>query len=130
MVLFTAGWTAPQTIDAIECAVVLAEKSGSLKQLVDLMIPRANAYILSGNHQAGAAFADRALELALREGTAANIGRAHGLQMEARFSLLGDLAGAEERFVAGLKFSNTPTSCGSLWVLIWSLVSRAGTRGH
>jgi class 3 adenylate cyclase/tetratricopeptide (TPR) repeat protein len=107
MLLFTAGYTAPQTIDAIERAIVLAEKCGSLKQLVVLMIPRAQTYIVSGNFQAGAAFADRALELALREGTAANIGRAYGLQIQVRFSV-GDLAGAEECFMAGLRFFDDP----------------------
>jgi hypothetical protein len=71
------------------------------------MIPQAVAYTLSGNFQAGAAFADRVLELALREGTAANIGRAHGVQIHARF-FGGDLAGAEERFMAGLKFFEDP----------------------
>jgi tetratricopeptide (TPR) repeat protein len=105
--LFSARYTEPETIDAIEQASVLAEKSGSLKQLVDLMIPRAFAYTLGGNFQAGAAFADRVLELALREGTAGNIGRAHGLQMVVRF-LVGDLTGAEERFMAGLKFFEDP----------------------
>ena len=107
MRFFTAGFTAPQAIDAIERAIVLAEKSGSLKQLVDLMIPRANGHINSGELRAGAALADRVLELALHEGTAANIGRAHGLQIQARFSM-GDLAGAEERFRAGLKFFEDP----------------------
>jgi len=105
--LFSARYTEPETIDAIEQASVLAEKSGSLKELVDLMIPRALAYTLSGNFQAGAAFADRVLELALREGSTGNIGRAHGLQILVRF-LVGDLAGAEERFVAGLKFFENP----------------------
>jgi hypothetical protein len=107
MLWFTAGQTGPQTIDAIDRAGVLAEKSGNLKQLVDLMVPRVTAYINSGDLQAGAAFADRALGLALREGTAANIGRVHALQIQVRFSM-GDLAGAEERFMAGHKFFGDP----------------------
>jgi predicted ATPase len=107
MLFFTAGYTAPQTIDASEHAIVLAQKSGSLKQLVDLMIPQAAAYAMSGNLQAGAAVTDRVLEVALREGTAANIGRAYGQQICARFAV-GDLAGAEERFMAGLKFFEDP----------------------
>src|SRR5262249_31668398 len=71
------------------------------------MIPRTFAYILGGSFQAGGAFADRTLELALREGTASNTGRAHGLQMLVRF-LAGDLAGVEERFAAGLRFFDDP----------------------
>jgi class 3 adenylate cyclase/tetratricopeptide (TPR) repeat protein len=107
MLVFTTGYSAPQTIDAIERSIVLAEKGGSLKQLVDLMIRRATAYIIGGDFQAAAAFADRALELALREGTAANIGLAYGMQITVRYSV-GDLAGAEERFMAGLKFFDDP----------------------
>jgi class 3 adenylate cyclase/tetratricopeptide (TPR) repeat protein len=105
--LFNARYTGPETTQAIDHAAMLAEKSGSLKQLVDLMIPRAFAYTLGGNFQAGGAFADRTLELAVREGTYANIGRAHGLQMLVRF-LVGDLAGVEERFTAGLRFFEDP----------------------
>jgi len=105
--LFNARYTGPETTQAIEHAAVLAEKSGSLKQLVDLMIPRAFGYTLGGNFQAGGVFADRALELALREGSSGNIGRAYGLQMLVRF-LVGDLAGVEERFMAGLKFFEDP----------------------
>ena len=36
--MFTAGFSAPESIHLVEHAAVLAEKSGSLKQLVDLMI--------------------------------------------------------------------------------------------
>ena len=109
--LFSANYTGPETAQAIEQAALLAEKSGSLKQLIDLMIPRAFAYTLGGSFRAGGAFADRALELALREGTSANIGRAHGLQMLVRF-MVGDLAGVEERFIAGLKFFEDPDFLG------------------
>jgi tetratricopeptide (TPR) repeat protein len=105
--LFTAGYSAPETIDAIEHAAVLAEKSGSLKQLVDLMISRGAAYNVGGNFQAGAAVADRALELAMREGSPVNIGRAHALQIHARF-WVGDLAGVEKHFTAGRMFFENP----------------------
>ena len=81
-------------IHAIEHATVLAEKSGSLKQLVDLMISQAAAYNVAGNFQAGAALADRVLELALREGSPVSVGRAHVLQIQTRF-FVGDLAGVE-----------------------------------
>ena len=103
----TAGYTAPETIRAIEHAAVLAEKSGSLKQLVDLMISRGVANHVAGNLQAAAALADRALELALREGSPVSLGRAHAGQMRTRF-FVGDLAGVEEHFLAGLKFFEGP----------------------
>ena len=105
--MFTAGYSAPETIHAIEHATVLAEKSGSLKQLVDLMISQAGAYNVAGNFQAGAQLADRVLELALREGSPVSVGRAHAFQINTRF-YVGDLAGIEKHFMAGLKFFEDP----------------------
>jgi len=103
----TAGYSALETVRAIEHAAVLAEKSGSLEQLVDLMIARGGAYDAAGNLQVGAALADRALELALREGSPVSLGRAHTRQIQTRF-FVGDFAGVEEHFVAGLKFFDDP----------------------
>jgi class 3 adenylate cyclase/tetratricopeptide (TPR) repeat protein len=103
MLMFTTGFTAPQAIDAIEHAAVLAEKSGGLKQMVDSMVARGGAYIVAGNFQAAAAIADRVLELALREGSRASLGRAYILQIQAR-TYVGDLAGVEKHFTAGLGF--------------------------
>src|SRR5262249_48865678 len=97
--MFTAGYSAPEAIDAIERGAALAERSGSLKQLVDLMILRGGAYVVAGNFQAAAALADRALELAVREGSPVNVGRAHHLQIQAH-SYVGDLAGVEKHFTA------------------------------
>jgi len=101
--LFTVGFSAPETIQAVEHAAVLAERSGSLKQLVDLMISQGFTYAASGNFQAAPALADRALELALREGSPVSIGLAHTLQIYTRY-FPGDLAGVEKHFVAGLRF--------------------------
>jgi hypothetical protein len=103
----TAGYTAPETVRAIEHAAVLAEKGGSLKQLVDLMISRGVANHVAGNLQAAAALADRALELALREGSPVSLGYAHNLQIQTRF-YVSDFAGVEEHFLAGLKFFEDP----------------------
>jgi hypothetical protein len=105
--LFTAGYSAPEAIHAIEQATVLAEKSGNLKQVVDLMISRGATYNVAGNFQAGATFADRALEVALRESSSVSVGRAHALQIHARF-WVGDLARVEKHFMAGLKFFDDP----------------------
>ena len=105
--VYTAGYAGPETFQAIEHAAVLAEKSGSLKQLVNLIISRAGTSNIGGNFEAGAAFADRALELALREGSPVSIGRAHAIQIMTRF-YIGDLAGVEEHFMAGLQFFEDP----------------------
>src|SRR5262249_21654052 len=103
----TAGYSAPETVRAIDHAAVLAEKSGSLKHRVELSFSRGAAYSIAGNLQAAIAFADRALELALREGSPVSRGRAHALRILTRF-YVGDLAGVEEHFLAGLKFFEGP----------------------
>jgi len=105
--LFSARFSAPETIEAIEHAAVLAEKSGNLQQLVDLTLSRAAAYTVAGNFQAGVALAHRGLELALREATRINVGRAHVLQIHTRF-YVGDLAAVEQHFMAGLEFFEDP----------------------
>lgn len=66
----------------MEHAAVLAGKTGNLKQLVDLMIARSVAYDATGNLQAAAVLADRALELALREASPVSLGRAHTRQIQ------------------------------------------------
>jgi class 3 adenylate cyclase/tetratricopeptide (TPR) repeat protein len=107
VIIFTKGWSAPETIHAIERAAALAEQSGNLKQLIDLMISRGGTMVFSGALVAASALADRALELALREGSPMSLGRVHTLQLYTRH-LRGDLAGAEKHFTAGLKLFYDP----------------------
>jgi hypothetical protein len=51
--------------------------------------------------------ADQALGLALREGSPANLGVAHSLQIQTHY-FRGDLAGVEEHFTTGLAFFDAP----------------------
>jgi class 3 adenylate cyclase len=101
------GFSAPETIDAIEQTAVLVEKSGNLEQLIKLMGSQWNAHFFAGNLQAAGALADRELELALREGSPVSIGVAHDHQIRVRY-FVGDLMGAEDHFRAGLKFFEHP----------------------
>jgi class 3 adenylate cyclase/tetratricopeptide (TPR) repeat protein len=103
VLIFTRGYSAPETIHATERAAALAEQSGSLKELIDLMNSRGAMMVISGDLVAASAVADRALELALREGSPMSLGRAHALQVLTHY-LRGDLAGAEKHFTGGLKF--------------------------
>jgi class 3 adenylate cyclase/tetratricopeptide (TPR) repeat protein len=105
--IIIAGYSAPETIEAIEHATVLVEKSGSLKQLVELLVTQAAAYFAIGNLRAGIALADRALELAVRDGRPVSFLYAHTWQMLGR-RWVGDLAGVEEHFKAGLKSIEDP----------------------
>jgi class 3 adenylate cyclase/tetratricopeptide (TPR) repeat protein len=107
LLMLTAGYSAHETIDAIEQTAVLVEKSGSLKQLFNLLISQALSFLTAGNFSAAIALADPALELALREGSPVRIARAHSFQLTVRY-YVGDFAGVEKHFTAGLKFFEAP----------------------
>jgi class 3 adenylate cyclase/tetratricopeptide (TPR) repeat protein len=107
MLTFTSGFSTSETIDATERAAGLAEKTSSLKELVDSMLSQIMSNTAAGNIRAAAALGDRALELALREGSAVLIGRAYSLQIFTRL-FLGDFAGVEKHFTAGLRFFDDP----------------------
>jgi hypothetical protein len=110
MLFITRGYSAPETIEAAERAALLAEKSGNLRQLVNLLIAKGISAVTGGGDlPVASAFADRALELALREGSASSLGRAHMLEMMAHF-YRGDLAGARSISRPGSSFSTTPVS--------------------
>ena len=75
MLYVTRGFAAPETIDAIERAAALAEKSGNLAQLVNSVICESvSSPSISGDLPAAGALADQALELALREGSPTSLG--------------------------------------------------------
>jgi predicted ATPase len=107
MLQITKGYAASETIEAAERAAALAEKSGSLTQLVSLIISRATIAVDSGDFAAAVALADQALKLALRDGNPTNLGLVYLDQIIAR-NFLGDLGGAEQHFTAGLKFFDDP----------------------
>jgi tetratricopeptide (TPR) repeat protein len=108
MLFITRGYTAPETIEAAERAEILAEKSGNLRQLFNLIIARGISVVLSGDLSAGSALADRALEIAVREASPSVLGRAHLLQMMAHY-YSGDLVGAEKHFTTGFEFFEHPS---------------------
>jgi class 3 adenylate cyclase/tetratricopeptide (TPR) repeat protein len=103
MLWVTRGYAAPETIDATERAAALAEKSGNLAQLVNLMILRGVSAFVAGDIPAASALANLALDLALREAGPTSLGVAHHLQILTRYSR-GDLAGVEKHFSAGERF--------------------------
>jgi tetratricopeptide (TPR) repeat protein len=108
MLFITKGHSAPETNEATYRAVALAEKSGNLRQLVNLIIARGITAAISGEITAAGALADRALELGVREATPSILGRVHLLQMMVRH-YRGDLVGAEKHFGSGLEFFDHPS---------------------
>jgi class 3 adenylate cyclase/tetratricopeptide (TPR) repeat protein len=103
MLQMTRGYAADETREATERATALAERSGNLSQLVDWISRRSSAAFVSGDLPAADALDAKALQLALREGSAAGQGRVYAHQMQIRF-MRGDLAGAEKQFITGSKF--------------------------
>jgi class 3 adenylate cyclase/tetratricopeptide (TPR) repeat protein len=103
-VLFiTKGYTEPETAEAANRAVVLAEKSGNLRKLLNLTISRGISAAVGGHMAEAAELAERAVELGSREGSPSILGRAHLLQMMVHY-YAGDLGGAESHFEEGSKF--------------------------
>ena len=108
MLFITRGFSAPETIEAGERAVRLAEKRGHLRQLLNLIVVRGFSAITSGDLAGARQLADRALELAHRVDSPSILGRVHLLQMAARY-YRGDLAGTEKHFLDSLKVLDHPS---------------------
>src|SRR5713226_392987 len=111
--LWVTGWySTPETIEATERAAMVAERSGNLAQLVYWLVLGGFTTIFSGDLAAAGAFADQALELAVREASPLSLGSAHNLEVQTR-CFRGDLIGAEEHFTAGTDAPNPGTAYGS-----------------
>jgi len=103
----TSGYAAPEILKANARATALAEKTGNLAQLVNLVIFKGRTTFAAGNFAAAAILADQALEIAHRDGSPTNLALAYELQIMVRH-WRGDLTGAEDHFEAGLKFFDDP----------------------
>ena len=103
----TKGYSAPETVDHADRAKALAEKSGNLPELFNMMIGRCNVAFISGDTATAGALSDQSLELALRIGNATSLALAYCLQVQTRLSR-GDLAGCEKHFNSSLEFLDDP----------------------
>jgi predicted ATPase len=103
MLQMTRAYSAHETIAATQRAMALAEKTGSLKQLLNWIFSRYITLLVSGELRASAELADQALELAIREGSAASLGMAYGQKMFT-CGWAGDPAGFEKYFTEWLRF--------------------------
>jgi predicted ATPase/class 3 adenylate cyclase len=108
MLNVASGWAAPETVKAAERAEELAGRSGNLAQLVSWVRSRGHYALLSGDYAGARVLAQRALDLAVREGSPNKLAEAYQLQMQTLL-LHGDLVGAEENYIAGLKFFGDPS---------------------
>lgn len=104
----TKGYSAPESVDATRRAVALAQKSGNVRQVLNLLIAMGVNALSSGDLPAAGNLAGQALEVASREGASSSFfGRARSLQMIVCY-YRGDLTGVERHFTAGLKFFEDP----------------------
>jgi class 3 adenylate cyclase/tetratricopeptide (TPR) repeat protein len=93
----TRGGAAPESRAAAERARELAERGGNLAQLVVQVFGIWRGLFASGDYSAAAPLADRILDLARREGSAASFAFACRAQLSTSY-YRGDLAGADEHF--------------------------------
>ena len=106
--------------------MALAERSGNPASLVRLLHHAGMSSLISSDDMCMIlTLADRALELALREGCPGSLLFAHSLQVQARF-VCGDLGGTEKHFTAEMELANDPT-LRRKWSLI--LVQDFGVAG-
>jgi predicted ATPase len=101
---FTRGYAASETVEAIERARVLAEKTGDLRPLTQMFAAWSVANT-AGDYRAASEFADRILELAQREGSPAGLRVASHAQFWTHY-YRGDLVAAEQHFLSGSALFN------------------------
>ena len=85
VLMLTRGNAAPKTVEATARACSLAEKSGSLSELVQQLYSTWGGVFVSGDTLESVALADRLLDLARQEGSPSSFASAHHAQVLAGF---------------------------------------------
>jgi tetratricopeptide (TPR) repeat protein len=107
VVFLIKGWAAPETINAAERITTLAERSGNLEALRSSLAARAVGAWFAGDYPTAGALVDQALKLAQRDGEGTYLADSYWLALTVCY-WRGDLAGAEQHFLAGLKSFDDP----------------------
>jgi predicted ATPase len=98
VLVLTRGYAAPETVEAAGRAKALAEKFGSVSQLIREEGRIWQATVTAGDYAGAAALADHIMDLARGDGESPQrLIFAHNAQLQTRF-YTGDLAGVEEHF--------------------------------
>jgi len=138
LLITTNGFTAPATVEITGRARALAEKTGNLPLLVAQEIFNWSAVLVSGDHPAAAALADRLITLSQREGSEVNLGAAQVAQVHVRY-YRGDLVGVREHFSQVSRYLDairrsgrpgTPNAEGFASVSEWALGYADRAREH
>jgi predicted ATPase len=135
----TRGFAAAETTNAIDRAASLAEGSGNLEQLATSVTLQASTVLLSGDLANGSRLAERALDLALREGSRNSLADVQ-ITVLLKHYWSGDFAAAERDFVTASTLYADPSirqrvTCSSSLSLAWIAVFAYGswnawTLGH
>jgi tetratricopeptide (TPR) repeat protein len=107
MVTMTKGWAAPETLNAADRIVMLAEKSGNLASLGYSLLVRGVGAWFAGDYPTAGTLADQALTVCHRDGNPTYLAGCFWFQLSVRF-WRGDLTGADKHFLAGLNFFEDP----------------------
>jgi DNA-binding winged helix-turn-helix (wHTH) protein/tetratricopeptide (TPR) repeat protein len=103
---WTKGPSSHDVMEEVQHATALAEKCGQLTQLVMLMFVTGVTAVTAGRDVPHVIkLADRAVELAQRDGNPISLLYAHSLEIIVRF-FLGDLVSVEKHLAAGMKYAD------------------------
>ncbi len=108
----SVGVDAAETVETVQRAITMAEKTGNLAQLVRLLNRRRVQVVRTGDFDSAGSLAIRLLELAEQEGSPASFANAYHGTMQARF-YVGDLAGSEAQFALWRNYTDAPASASS-----------------
>ena len=106
------GFSAPETRDATARARALADANGDRAEQLRQGWGAWAAASSGGDYAAGLALANQFHRLARADGAAESLANAYMMQMTSRYRI-GDLAGAEERFLRGEEFFADPAFKGA-----------------
>jgi tetratricopeptide (TPR) repeat protein len=105
MVVLTKGWVAPAP--ELERITTLAQETGNLTQLSASLLQSGARAWFAGDYPTAGALADQALKLGLRDGNPTHIASQYWFKLSVCLGR-GDLTGAEQNYLAGLKFFDDP----------------------
>jgi predicted ATPase/class 3 adenylate cyclase len=103
----TDGYAAPETVIAIDRLIEMAEKANDRLALEGALRARCLAAYIAGDLHAAATFGERGLTIADQAGFALGIVSWHTLHLMIQ-SALGNLAAAEQHFIAGQPYYDLP----------------------
>jgi len=107
MLQVTKGYSAPETVEVLTRSLALAEKIGSIEEMVSLTAGVWLAASNAGDYETAVQVAKEVLSLAEREGSADSLAIGRSIQLATHYHL-GNLVGVEENFDLGRPYFDSP----------------------